>query len=135
MGTMTKKEAEEFASKWLPAWTGNNPEKLADYYSENAFYLDPAIPNGVHGKVKLLAYFRKLLAYNPDWVWTQIEGIPMEGGFLNKWLAKIPVGKEVLECVGVCFVQFDDNGLICRNEVYFDRSELLTEMANLNKKI
>lgn len=134
MRIMTKNEVEEFASKWLPAWTGNNPEKLAKYYSENAFYLDPAIPAGVHGKDALLAYFRKLLAHNPAWVWTQIEGIPMEGGFLNKWLAKIPVGQKTLECVGLCFVQFDDNGLICRNEVYFDRTELLTEIANLNKK-
>gem|GEM_PF-4634669 len=24
----TRKEAEEFASKWLPAWTGNYPELL-----------------------------------------------------------------------------------------------------------
>jgi len=134
MGMMTKEEAAEFASKWLPAWTGNNPEGLAKYYSEDVFYLDPAIPNGVNGKDELLAYFRILLAHNPDWVWTQIEGIPMEGGFLNKWLAKIPVGEKVLECMGVCFVQFDEDGLIRRNEVYFDRSELLAEIAGLKKK-
>jgi len=32
----------------------------------------------------------------------------MEGGFLNKWLAKIPVGEKIIECVGLCFVQFDE---------------------------
>ena len=31
---MTKEQAAEFASKWLPAWTGNDPEKLAAFYSE-----------------------------------------------------------------------------------------------------
>jgi len=134
MGMMTKEEAAEFASKWLPAWTGNNPERLAKFYSEDVFYLDPAIPNGINGKDELLAYFRILLAHNPDWVWTQIEGIPMEGGFLNKWLAKIPVGERVLECVGVCFVQFDEDGFIKRNEVYFDRSELLAEISGIKKK-
>ncbi len=125
MNMMTKEQARNFASEWLPAWTGNDPEKLADFYSEDVFYLDPAIPDGLKGKEQLLAYFRRLLAKNPEWVWTQIEGIPMEGGFLNKWLAKIPVRNNVLECVGVCFVQFDDVGKIRRNEVYFDRSELL----------
>ena len=121
---MTREEAKEFASRWLPAWTGNRPDELTAYYSEDALYSDPGIPNGVKGREALLGYFQKLLAQNPNWVWTQIEGIPMEDGFLNKWHAKIPVGPRIVECVGVCFVQFDSNGLIKRNEVYFDRTEL-----------
>jgi len=125
---MNAHQAKEFASHWLPAWTGNNPEKLADFYSQDIVYLDPGIPNGVKGKKKLLAYFRKLLAQNPKWVWTQIEGIPMEDGFLNKWHAMIPVGEKELEFVGVCFVQFNGNGLIRRNEVYFDRTNLFLEI-------
>ena len=130
---MNKEDAGEFASGWLPAWTGNDPEKLADFYSDDCFYLDPAIPGGVHGKAELLSYFKKLLAQNPDWIWTQIEPIPLEGGFLNKWLAKIPVGRKVLECVGVCFVQFDSMGKIKRNEVYFDRSALIAEIYKHNQ--
>ena len=130
---MTREEAREFASRWLPAWTGNKPEKLAAYYSEDAFYSDPGIPSGVKGKEALLGYFQKLLAQNPDWVWTQIEAIPMEDGFLNKWHAKIPVGPKIVECVGVCFVQLDSNSLIRRNEVYFDRTELLKEIMKARK--
>lgn len=130
---MNKEDARAFASKWLPAWTGNDPEKLADFYSDDCFYLDPAIPGGVHGKAELLAYFKKLLMQNPDWLWTQIEPIPLEGGFLNKWLAQIPVGRKVLECVGVCFVQFDGQGKIKRNEVYFDRSALIAEIHQHNQ--
>lgn len=125
MPMMTREQAAGFAAKWLPAWTGNDPERLAAFYAEDAFYLDPAIPKGVQGKMEVLAYFRKLLAKNPDWVWTQLEGIPMEGGFLNKWRARVPAAGRVVECVGVCFVQFDETGLIKRNEVYFDRSELM----------
>jgi hypothetical protein len=130
-GMMTATQAREFASRWLPAWSGNRPELLAGFYSDDAFYSDPGIPDGMQGKEKLLAYFRKLLARNPDWVWTQLEGIPMEDGFLNKWLAKIPVGAKTLEIVGVCFVQFDQAGKIRRNEVYFDRSGLLAEIFAL----
>lgn len=131
---MTKEEAREFASRWLPAWTGNNPEGLADFYSDDAFYLDPTIPKGVRGKESLTNYFRKLLRQNPNWVWTQIEPIPMEGGFLNKWLAKIPVGDKIIECIGVCFVQFDDQGKIRRNEVYFDTLELIKEINTYKNK-
>ena len=56
---MNQEEAREFASRWLPAWTGNDPEKLAGFYSDDCFYLDPAIPSGVKGKTELLLYFKK----------------------------------------------------------------------------
>ena len=129
MNCLTVPEARAFAEKWLPAWTGNNPELLADFYSEDAFYLDPAVPGGIKGKAALLAYFRKLLGYNPNWVWTQLEAIPLEDGFLNKWLARIPVGSKTVDVVGVCLVQLDGAGKIRRNEVYFDRNDLLSEIA------
>jgi hypothetical protein len=122
-------EAREFADRWLPAWSGDNPELLVSFYSDDAFYLDPGVPGGVKGRTALLQYFRKLLAANPNWVWTQIEAIPLEDGFLNKWLARIPVGDVVVEAVGVCLVVLDDRGKIRRNEVYFDRSHLLAEIA------
>lgn len=128
MPMLTVEQARAFAERWLPAWTGNDPERLASFYAQDACYLDPAMPEGVYGHENLLAYFRKLLAYNPDWVWTQLEGIPMEGGFLNKWHATIPVGDKTLDVVGVCLVQLDDDGKIKRNEVYFDRTELVTEL-------
>ena len=133
MKFMTAPEARRFAEKWLPAWTGNNPELLASFYSEDAFYLDPGVPAGVKGKTALLAYFTKLLAYNPNWTWTHIEGIPMEDGFLNKWKAVIPVGSATLEIIGVCFIQLDEAGKIRRNEVYFDRAQLLSEIARQKK--
>lgn len=86
---MTREEAKKFASRWLRAWTGNKPEELAAYYSNDAFYSDTVIPNGVEGKDALLDYFRKLLSQNPEWIWRQIEEIPMDGGFLNKWHATV----------------------------------------------
>jgi hypothetical protein len=134
MQYLTAKEAREFAEAWLPAWSGNNPEHLASFYSEDAFYLDPAIPVGVKGKKALTGYFCKLLAHNPNWVRKQIEGIPLEDGVLNKWRATIPVGSKVIEVVGVCFVQLDSAGKIRGNEVYFDRSLLLKEIKNQQER-
>ncbi|HJY42095.1 MAG TPA: nuclear transport factor 2 family protein, partial [Steroidobacteraceae bacterium] len=95
MTHLSASEAAAFAQRWLPAWTGNDPERLAAFYSDDALYIDPGIPAGVRGKAELLAN-------NPRWVWTQLEAIPVDGGFLNKWLAKIPVGAQTLEIVGVC---------------------------------
>lgn len=128
MRYLTPAEAKRFAEEWLPAWTGNRPERLVSFYADDAFYLDPAVPDGLRGKPALLAYFKKLLGYNPNWVWSHLEGIPMEDGFLNKWQATIPVGNRELDVTGVCLVQLDAAGKIRRNEVYFDRSELLREI-------
>jgi hypothetical protein len=123
-------DAEEFASRWLPAWTGNDPERLAGFYTDDCFYSDPAVPAGVRGKDALLAYFRVLLASFPDWKWTNTGATPMEGGFLNHWRATIPVGSASIECVGVCTVRLRE-GQIERNEVFFDRSELLIAITEM----
>ena len=125
---MTADEARAFAERWLPAWTGNDPERLASFYSEDVFYSDPAIPAGVRGRAAVIAYFRRLLARNPDWVWTHRGSIPLQDGFLNQWHASIPVGARVVEVDGVCSVQLRD-GLIYANRVFFDRSELLRALA------
>ena len=130
----SKNKATEFASRWMPAWSGNKPLELAEYYSEDCFYMDAGCPKGVNGKKKLIKYFTKLLSQNPKWKWEQIEPIPMENGFLNKWKATIPVGNKDVLCIGVCFVQFDKNDKIKRNEVYFDRTELVNEIFKLNQK-
>jgi len=116
--------ARKFAERWLPAWTGNQPERLAAFYSDDVFYSDPGVPQGLRGRVALLAYLRKLLARNPEWVWTHRGSVPLQGGFLNEWHASMPVGAERIEVDGVCTVQLRD-GLIYRNTVWFDRSELL----------
>jgi hypothetical protein len=122
-------EARTFAERWLPAWTGNDPERLVSFYSPDAYYADPGIPHGVRGRDALLAYFRKLLGRNPKWIWTHRGSIPLEDGFLNEWHASIPAGGGVVEVDGVCTVQLRA-GLIHRNEVYFDRSALLASLGN-----
>jgi SnoaL-like domain len=127
---LTREEAISFAGQWLPAWTGNDPERLASFYTEDAFYSDPAVPAGIRGKPALLRYFSALLDRFPDWEWSNVDAIPLEGGFLNVWRAWIPIGSNPLVCEGVCTVQLRD-GLIERNRVYFDRSELLATIAKV----
>ncbi len=117
-------QARAFAEKWLPAWSGNRPGYLVSFYTDDAYYADPAIPSGIRGRTALLSHFTKLLGHNPNWVWTHQGSISIKDGFLNRWHASIPVGSQTLEVRGVCTVQIRD-GLIYSNEVFFDRSELL----------
>lgn len=133
MRSFSPEEARQFCTSWLPAWTGNDAERLASFYTEDAFYLDPTVPQGVQGKPALILYFRKLLGNNPAWVWEHLSGVPLEDGFLNKWKVSIPVGDRVIDCRGVCSVQLRD-GLIYRNEVYFDTYELITAIHAWNRE-
>ncbi len=126
---LIKKNAEEFCGLWLPAWTGNNPEKLLTFYGHNAYYSDPTIPQGLKGHDKILPYFRKLLENNPNWRWTTEEIFPGEKGFTLKWKAVIPVrNTEIIE-YGMDIVELNDNK-ISRNEVYFDTRKLITAIRN-----
>jgi hypothetical protein len=125
---LDEREAAEFANRWLPAWTGNRPALLASFYTPDAFYADPGIPAGVRGHDALLGYLTKLLGRYPDWVWTHRGSLPLADGFLNKWHATIPVGREVIEVDGVCTVQLRE-GRIYSNEVFFDRSELVAAVG------
>ena len=122
---LSEAEAKQFTDRWLPAWTGNDPERLLAFYAPDATYSDPAVPGGVHGHSQILSYFRRLLAKYPDWVWTNTQVRPMSGGFLNYWHAVIPDGGRTIEADGVCTVIID-GGVIARNEVFFDRTPLLT---------
>ncbi len=126
---MDNKNYEEFCSRWLPAWTGNNPEKLLTFYDQKAFYSDPTIPKGLNGHDQIMSYFIKLLRNNPDWKWTPEEIFPNEKGFTLKWKAVIPVRNiEVIE-YGMDIVEFN-NDKIVRNEVYFDTLNLITAIRN-----
>ena len=121
---MNLKEAKEFCNHWLPAWTGNHPDTLINFYSTESFYSDPTVQHGLKGHNEILPYFKKLLKNNPDWKWTGEEIIPTDKGFTLKWKAVIPVRQvEVIE-FGVDIVEIGNNK-ITRNEVYFDTLRLI----------
>lgn len=117
---MTEADARSLCSRWLPAWTGNQPEKLLAFYAQDAVYRDPACPDGLRGHAQLRPYFTKLLAANPAWAWTATEVIPTDKGFTLKWRAIVPIAGNVVQSDGLDIVEVNDDGLITRNEVYFD---------------
>lgn len=122
----------KLCGEWLPAWTGNNPEKLLTFYAPDAFYSDPNCRLGLRGHSELRPYFEKLLKKNPNWVWEAVEIIPTEKGAALKWKATIPVGDKVIIEEGLDIVEISNN-LVTRNEVYFDRSDLLEQLKSLSR--
>jgi hypothetical protein len=121
---MKSRDLEEFCRRWLSAWTGNRPEELLQFYSADAYYRDPARPDGLRGEKVLFEYFTKLLKKNPDWVWTAKEVIPTAKGFVLKWIATIPVQSCSATIEGLDILELREDKIV-RNEVYFDRSALL----------
>lgn len=123
LDSKVRSSLEEFCDAWLNSWSGNQPEKLLDYYTEDVFYSDPARPKGLSGKSSLREYFVKLLAKNPDWKWARTRLFPNEEGFTLRWTAKIPRAKDSISISGMDRVVLRDSK-ISRNEVYFDPRSL-----------
>ncbi len=130
---MDENELFEFCNKWLQAWTGNDPDKLLEYYTEDALYVDPANRDGLKGKDEIREYFERLLDVYRDWVWRPIEVFPIESGAIVKWECTIPVGPETLHEVGLDIVELEGKK-ISRNEVYFDRTRLVAAVKQRRTK-
>jgi len=116
---MKNNKFEQFCDSWLQAWTGNRPKYLLSFYADDAYYQDPAHPNGLKGHAALTKYFSKLLAKNPEWVWKREELFPTERGFILKWCAEIPIVYSEVLITGMDLVELQEEK-ITRNEVYFD---------------
>jgi len=45
----TAEGVRNFCERRLAAWTGNDPSRLASFYTDDPFYSDPSIRQGVSG--------------------------------------------------------------------------------------
>jgi hypothetical protein len=51
---LDEEHARAFATAWLPAWSGNRPHDLITFYTDDAYYSDPGVPEGLRGRDALL---------------------------------------------------------------------------------
>jgi hypothetical protein len=121
---MELEKAKEFCERWLPAWTGNRPEYLISFYSDDAYYSDPYITQGIKGKEQLTGYLRKLISIYPDWKYEYVEIFPTKNGFTLKWKLSILINNETITDYGLDIVEISNDKII-RNEVYFDTGRMM----------
>jgi len=117
-----------FFKDWLKSWTGNTPEKLINFYTDDVFYLDPHLKEGVKGKEEFFQYLKKLLSKNPRWTWQLVEFSGAANKFYVKWACDIPMGQDIFKTKGLDIVELR-NDKIMRNEVYFDTFEFKNLLA------
>lgn len=130
---MDRAQLEAFCDAWFDAWRGNEPARLASFYAEDCWYVDPARPQGVRGREALLRYFERLLAANPEWSWTRERLDPVEGGFAVTYVARVPVPSgETLTIKGMDLVLLRGRE-IARNEVHFDTALWLHKLGKTPK--
>lgn len=41
-----------FCRDWFTAWMSDSPEQLREFYTDDAYYSDPARPQGLRGHVE-----------------------------------------------------------------------------------
>lgn len=102
---------------WLAAWTAQDAERVASFYTEDARYFDQQVPDGLVGRAALQSRLAGLfeltppMRYEPDVVW------PIEGGFCGRWICTIEAG-EVTQLLRGFDLVLLENGKISYNEVY-----------------
>jgi len=125
---MTRAEARAFALNWFEPWGQGveGVEPLVAFYTEDAFYRDPNVPQGISGKDRLRTFFFQMLPGLKTWKFEIVDVYPTERGFLLNWKASFRLGDRFIDDFrGVDLVEFTD-GKISRHEDYFDLSLLLS---------
>jgi ketosteroid isomerase-like protein len=123
---MNQAKLIELAEKFLSAWNSQDVERVVACYTDDVIYRDPNTRGTVRGAEAMRHYLRKLFA---SWTmsWKLREGFPLaEGeGAAVLWHATFRKagGGPTVEADGMDLIIVRD-GLLERNEVYFDRTVL-----------
>jgi len=129
---MDQVKLEVFVDRWLEAWTAQDPHQLLSFYADKFSYLDPATITPITDHDVMRRYLQKLFdGWTMTWKRRAVYRLADSPAAALLWRATIQrTGKEqIIEVDGMDFIVFRD-GLIAENEVYFDRTKLLTLMKD-----
>jgi ketosteroid isomerase-like protein len=127
---MNNDKMSQLAELILDAWNSQDVERVVACYTVDMIYLDPNLQDAVRGSQDFRRYLSKLFA---TWQmnWKLKEAFLFEGGngCTVMWHATIqkPGSDKMVDFDGMDLVKVR-NGLVERNEVYFDRVVLLPLM-------
>lgn len=125
----------DLAGKFLGAWNGQDVERVVACYTPDAVYRDPNTHGEVRSRDELRRYLTKLFAsWQMHWE-TREAPFSFAGidGSAARWRASLrrKDGTRTVVIDGMDFVQLEGD-LMKRNEVYYDRTELLPLMSGGN---
>lgn len=123
---LTQSDLDDFATRFLAAWTTQNVEAVLACYTEDVVFRDPNTRGNILGVDQLGRYITRLFAgWKMTWSVREAHLFATGDGAALLWHATFTrVGESaVVEADGMDLLAFD-NGLVRRNEVYFDRTAL-----------
>ena len=125
------KATKEIAVRFLEAWNTHDVDTVANIYSEDVTYLDPNTRGAIESREAMRRYLTKLFAaWKMHYELVELQTGDQDGKCSVKWAATFQRrgDGQVIHLQGLDIVEFHD-GLVTRNEVYFDRSALFAGAA------
>ncbi len=123
---MTDADIQKMIDEFLQAWNSRDVDMVASCYSENLVYRDPNTRGEITDQPSFRRYLKKLLS-SWEMTWHEKEAFRAQkpGAWTFLWRADIrKPGGDVKVVVNGMDLVVIENGLIARNEVYFDRLAL-----------
>jgi ketosteroid isomerase-like protein len=128
---MDKKQLIALSEKILEAWNTQDVESVAGCYTADVIYRDPNTRGNVNGGDAMRRYLKKLFGvWKMHWALREVYPFSDTEGGAFLWHASIAKagGEKAIEVDGMDLVLLE-NGLIKRNDVYFDRAVLAPLMG------
>ncbi len=108
-------------NKCLEAWNRADPEKVAEYYTEDLEYRDPTVPEGIIGRDEFTKYLQLIFKVWPtqQWILRNIYPHAEEGSFSADYDFLIANAKKTIRGRGIDRLVFR-GGRIRLNHVYLN---------------
>lgn len=123
---LTQSDLDAFATRFLAAWTTQKVDAVLECYTDDVVFRDPNTRGDILGLDRLRRYITRLFAgWSMTWSVREAHLFATGDGAALLWHATFTrVGESaVVEADGMDLLVFK-NGLVRRNEVYFDRTIL-----------
>ncbi len=123
---MSENDIRETAEKFLRAWDTQDPDIVANCYAQDLRYRDPNTRGEITSREQFKKYVSRLFeGWSMSWSVREVHELDGAGGYALLWRGKFTKtsGGPTVECDGMDLVLVRD-GLVSRNEVYFDRTVL-----------
>ena len=125
---MDQTELNKFGNRYAAAWTNQDPEVVAAFYTDNGKYSinDDAPAVGREGVANVARAYR---AEIPDMQATMNKMVPQPHGAEFHWtIAGTSAAGKRIRLSGIEMLTFDDSGLITESKDIYDAAEFERQM-------